>query len=324
MVDLTSAGMDERAHELYPPTPVGELQRKGAMIGRRRRAAIALPAAIAVSVGAVAVATLAGRPTRTVVGVGTGATSSPPAESTTSPYVWLSASQVPLSGATVAAVVVNPTGQSVVYGVSGTFERWNGTVWVSGGYWDTTIAGLVGFGSITSRQPVAVSVGLSASAHGVGTVEYFSVPPLPQGWYRVAHTGAGDARVASGILHVTATAPPPTPISDPAPPTLRATPALLPLSGGAVRLQRVVSPGSNPAPLFPQLIQRVAFERWTGHVWDPVAILPAEPTPAAPATAISEVTVTVPSEPVGAYRVVANETSGPPVATAIWIKGTAP
>jgi hypothetical protein len=119
-------------------------------------------------------------------------------------WVWLSATTVSTTGAELAAAVVNPTESSIDYGALGSFERWNEEAWIRVGSWVTSLDHWGGFPTIAPEgQGVAIpAIGISAPAHGIGAVEYFSLPPLPEGVYRVSHSAA-----AFGIIRVIADAP---------------------------------------------------------------------------------------------------------------------
>lgn len=130
-------------------------------------------------------------------------------------WVWLSATTtVSTTGAELAVAVINPAGSSIDYGVLGSFERWNSKGWTRVGSWVTSLDHWGGFPTVAPEgQRVAIpAIGLSAPAHVVGAVEYFSLPPLSEGVYRVSHSAA-----AFGIIRVTADTPRPVPIDNPHP-----------------------------------------------------------------------------------------------------------
>jgi hypothetical protein len=181
-------------------------------------------------------------------------------------WIWLSATIVSTEGAQLAAAIVSTTGSPILYGVSGAFERWSEGTWMREGSWRTSLGGWGGSPAIAplDREVVIPAIGLVAPSHAVGAVEYFSLPPLPEGLYRVSHSAEYPEFV--GVIQVVPDAPLPLPIDNAHPPTLLVQPTLmqhsqdvrvaaLPLSTGVqhgedvLRFNRELSPVGWSAPV---------------------------------------------------------------------------
>jgi hypothetical protein len=226
------------------------------------------------------------------------------------PRIWLSSSVVPVGGSNLAAAVINPTDQKLRYGVLGAFERWSGTKWEPAGAWTTSLASWGGFGTIAQGEARVHMIGLSAPAHGLGQVEYFSLPPLPIGWYRVRR------RQAWGAMEVvdSAAAPPTLDEQSGTRGSVTVRPPLFPPAGGVAHLSGY-GPFEGPA----------ALEGWENGGWHTVTALQTENPlrssdhgnvqPSAP----GDVTVVIPELPIGTYRLVRHHQAVGDLYRVIWI-----
>jgi hypothetical protein len=234
-------------------------------------------------------------------------------------WVWLSATMVPTDGAQLAAAVVNPTESSIHYGVSGTFEHWSEGGWTRAGSWVTSLDHWGGFPVITPEgQRVAIpAIGLSAPTHGIGTVEYFSLPPLSEGLYRISHSAA-----AFGIIRVVADAPRPVPIDNPHPPILLAQPTLMQYSQevhvAAIPSIAGVRTREDTLQFNRELAPSVGLYQWKRESWVFMTMLAVDDSQ--PQQGFTgEVLVTLPELPTGAYRLVRQSASHVPLARVLWV-----
>jgi hypothetical protein len=244
------------------------------------------------------------------------------------PWIWLSATKVSTEGVQLAAAVVNPAESPIDYGVSGTFERWSENTWIREGTWVTSLDQWGGFPAIRKPldQPIVIpSIGLSSPAHGVGPVEYFSLPPLSEGLYRVGHSATSPELF--GVIQVVPEAPLPVPIENPHPPNLVAHPTLmqhsqdvrvaaLPLSTGLQHFEDVLRFNRELSP-------SVGLHQWNGESWVLMTLLDVDDSQ--PQEVFTgEVVVTLPELPTGAYRLVRQNASVTPLARVIWVDSSLP
>ncbi len=242
--------------------------------------------------------------------------------------VWLSDTTVPTSGADLTAAVVNFTGRTINYGVLGTFQHWTGTAWSSDKAWTTSLDQWGGFpvagGSM--KDAIIPLIGLAAPAHGVGGVQYFSLPALSKGWYRVGYPGGRDQPAVYGVIHVSPSAARPVPIDNPQSPTMVAYPTIMRASGDVGLVAFPPSHGVVTADDLRQFTQGLApsvtIQRWDG-AWVTLTNLMvhgAKP----PLSSTAEVAVTLPHLPSGAYRLVRHSTTAGDLARVVWVVGTLP
>jgi hypothetical protein len=125
----------------------------------------------------------------------------PPAIPSDRAHIWVSSEVVPGKGSDLAAFVINPTDRGLRYGILGASDRWSGGAWEPFGTWTRSLDGWGGFGSFGQPAGPVHMIGLVAEARAIGPGEYFSVPSLQPGWYRIGH---GEAH---GTFEVTETAP---------------------------------------------------------------------------------------------------------------------
>lgn len=257
------------------------------------------------------------------------ATKTPPVLSVDVSQIWLSETTVPTSGANLAAVVVNFTGKAIGYGVLGTFQHWTGTGWSPDEAWVTSLDQWGGFPAAggSMKDAIIPLIGLSAPAHGVGGVQYFSLPALSKGWYRVGYPGGRDHPAVYGVIHVSPSAAKPVPIDNPRSPTMVAYPTImsgsrdvglvaLPPSNGLVTADDVRQFNHGLAP-------SVTVQRWDGEAWVTLTTLTVhEANP--PLSNTEEVAVTLPPLPSGAYRLVRHSRTAGDLARVVWVVGTLP
>lgn len=227
---------------------------------------------------------------------------------------------MPVGGSNLAAVMINPTEQKLRYGALGAFERWSGESWEPAGAWTMSLASWGGFGTIVQGEARVKMIGLGAPAHGLGQVEYFSLPPLPTGWYRVRrHQAWGALEVVDGA---------------PEPPTLdeqsstrgsvTVRPPLFPPAGGVAHLtgqaprRHGLTTIDDDRPFYRVFEGPVALERWENGDWRTVTTLQTEDPPE-PFGLGDKVTVVIPELPVGTYRLVRHHRSVGDLYRVIWI-----
>jgi hypothetical protein len=246
----------------------------------------------------------------------------PPGPAAGEPWIWLSATTVPTGGAQLAAAVVNPTDVSFSYGVLGTFEHWSDGRWARAGSWVTALDHWGSFPEIApdGRQVIVPSIGLGAPAQGSGPVEYFSLPPLAEGWYRIGHSTQSPAPYA--VIEVSSNAPKPVPIDNPHPPTLLTQPvvmqhsqelgvAALPPSGGVITREDVLQFNR-------ELVSSIDLYHWDGDGWAFTTMLAVDDSqPQQRYT--GEVIVALPELPTGAFRLVRQSASVGLLARVLWV-----
>ncbi|HEX3566742.1 MAG TPA: hypothetical protein VHU17_15345 [Acidimicrobiales bacterium] len=232
----------------------------------------------------------------------------------------MSSSVVPVGGSNLAAVVINPTDQKLRYGVAGAFERWSGASWEPAGAWTISLASWGGFGTIVQGEARVKMIGRGSPARGLGSVEYFSLPPLPTGWYRVRrHQAWGAVEVVDGA---------------PEPPTLdeqsgtrgsvTVRPPLFPPAGGVAHLSGQaprrygLTTIDDDRPFYRGFEGPVTLERWQSDGWHTVSTLQTE-DPLEPSGHEGNVMVVIPELPVGTYRLVRHHRSVGDLYRVIWI-----
>ena len=319
MTDLREAGRRLRDEPVAEPSDLPALEMRARAIRRRRRLFVAVPSVAAIIVAAVVVARPSGTP-RQQVDVGTPAAVQsvpPPATNPDEPYLWLSSTDVPATGAHLAAVVVNPTSRALAYGLVGVFQRWTGKAWVADANWYPGVAGQ-GFGTITTKDYGDPEVAVVTSPHGLGGPDYFSTPSLAPGWYRIGYVAQSPRPAAFGVIRVSPHAPVPAPVGNPVGAYLTASPSVLPPSGGTVRTS------ANPGACVDTACRRfyagigtsIDLQRWSGGAWHEVASLHRRPMrPASP----GDETVVVPAEPDGTYRLIRSSPRGGDLTGAVWV-----
>jgi hypothetical protein len=249
----------------------------------------------------------------------------PPGPVAGEPWIWLSATTVSSDGAQLASAVANTTEAPILYGVLGIFEHWSDGRWARAGSWLTSLDHWGGFPEIVpdGRQVVVPAIGLHASGNGLGPVEYFSLPPLAEGWYRVGHS-AGVSAAYAVIEVVQGTAPKLLPIDNPHPPTLLANPTLmrhsgelritaLPPSGGVITRDDVLRFNRELAP-------SVALYHWNGQSWAFMTMLAVDDSQPQKGYA-GESIITLPELSTGAYRIVRQSASEGLLARVLWVDG---
>jgi hypothetical protein len=242
------------------------------------------------------------------------------------PSIWLSAITIPSEGANLASAVINPTDADVRFGVSGIFDRWTGTAWTSSGIWTTSLDFWGGFGSISPPQTnVAIrAIGLTAPPHRAGPIEYFAVPPLSPGWYRVGHDKVHDGAPVYGVFRIATDAQPPVPIDNPSGALLMARPSFVEPAGGEVGIvgfpALTGTQTSEGVHRFNQgLSSTCALQRWDGSEWVAVTTLVVRPaTP--PLDNEDQVAVAIPALESGAYRIVRHSDDAGDLARVIWVR----
>jgi hypothetical protein len=229
----------------------------------------------------------------------------------------------------LAAAVANTTEAAIHYGVSGTFEQWSDGRWARAGSWVTSLDHWGGFPEVApDGRPVYVrAIGLSAPGYGLGPVEYFSLPPLAAGWYRVSHSAEVPAPYAV-IEVVQSNALKVLPIDNPHPPTLVANPTVMRHSGELrvaalpLRESGVIS-REDVLRFNRELAPSVGLYKWNGESWAFMTMLDVDDSrPQQGYT--GEVLVTLPELSTGPYRIVRQSASDGPLARVLWVDGSLP
>jgi hypothetical protein len=242
----------------------------------------------------------------------------PPASTRTdTPYLWLSSTTILPAGGHLAVAVMNPTSSEITYGVPGSFDRWDGHGWVNAGGWGGSLDQWGGFGDVTHGSGGAtLAIGFVAPPHQVGTVEYFTMPSLTPGWYRLGIVGK-----AFGIVQVAvgATAP----VLDNSP-TLTVTPELLPTSGGVVGLDGFPPPAGvvtfdQVNQFNQQLAPSVILQKLQGTHWVDIGTLQAHRPPPPYIEHPSGVGLIIPPLAPGAYRLVRHSPTVGELSRQFWV-----
>ena len=235
----------------------------------------------------------------------------PPAIASGQPYIWLSSNDIPLAGGAIAAFVINQSTSALEYGVIGDLDRWNGSAWENFGRWTSSLGFWGGFGETHSAsEEVGVrAIGLTAPAGSIGPPEFVRLPALEPGWYQLRHD------TAAGIFQVSAEASalPPIDGQNSAVGVLIATPDLLPPTGGRIAVtvspptSSTVTTGESVDTFAAQVAPGVRVERRAADGWEQVGEFDLEPKPG---SGPADLQFTLPSMPVGMYRLVRSHPSG--------------
>jgi hypothetical protein len=211
---------------------------------------------------------------------------------------------------------MNPTDAALLFGVAGTFERWDGQGWAYVGDWHGNLDQWGGFGEVSHGSGAVPAIALAAPVHRAGPVEYVNIPSLSPGWYRL-----GVAGTAFGLLRVAAGAPPAPVVTNP--PTLTADRVLVSPAGGDVGL--VGFPPPTGVQTFDEVMQfnqnlapATALERLQGDTWVHIASLNVHPA-IPPLIHPAEAAVTVPATPPGSYRLVRSSPTLGDIYRQIWV-----
>ena len=247
----------------------------------------------------------------------------PPLPSLQESRIWLSETVVPTAGAQLAAAVVNTTGKGMSFGVLGTFERWTGIAWAPNGDWPTSLDQWGGFPVAGGANVGAKLINMGASAHGVGPVQYFSLPALSKGWYRVGYSFHYRPPVY-GVVRVDPAAPKSVPIDNPGMPTLVAYPTLMRTSRVIGLVALPSHGGAEEVEFQQQLTTSVTIQRCESEGWMTLAsreVHPANP----PLANVHQVAVTLPDDlPSGAYRLLRHSPTAGDLARVVWIDHSLP
>lgn len=229
-----------------------------------------------------------------------------------------------MKGSDLAAFVINPTDRGLRYGVLGTSARWSGGAWEPVGAWTTSLDGWGGFGSFGGPAGPVRTIGLMAEAWGIGPGEYFSVPPLQPGWYRIGH---GEAH---GTFEVTDTAlmTPPLRGQSATGALVTMSPTLFGPSGGPARLSGTPrSAGITTSEDYDQFNRgfdpEVMVEHWDDGDWTSLTTI-AVPIVPRPTDGLPEVQVAVPALPFGTYRLVWRHVEEGELTRVFWIIDSLP
>jgi hypothetical protein len=208
----------------------------------------------------------------------------PPFEPEAPVWLWLSATRAP-EGAELVAVLVNRSGDDVLFGVDASIERWDGSTWQEVGrlamcldHWFCTAP------VARPGDPFGVEdIGMSAEPGGTATAERFTTAGLAPGWYRVSQT-MHDGVVATGVFEVAADAPVPPPLIPIDAPAISVRPVLVPPAGTVAELSPLVPPvgGGSSRGAVEQAIagldEVARIERWDGAGWSSVVEVPLGPS----------------------------------------------
>jgi hypothetical protein len=243
---------------------------------------------------------------------------------TNGPHIWLSSRVVPPAGADLAAFVINPVSEALHYGSLGTFERWSGSSWEPAGAWTSSRASSGGFGGLFARPPAIPAIRFSAPATGIGDVEYFRVPPLALGSYRVGHAPA------YGVFDVSDATPASLDFDDQrsAIALTTARPSLLTPAGGYVRLVTIpratgVRTARDVRAFNSGISPGVQLEQRSDTGWAVIENLTAR-VPEGPRGHSDEVMVDLPALSPGPYRLVRHHRDAGPLPRIIWVTDELP
>jgi len=229
-----------------------------------------------------------------------------------------------VKGSDLAAFVINPTDRGLRYGVFGTSDRWSGGVWEPSGAWTTSLDGWGGFGSFGGPPGPVRTIGLTAEARGIGLGEYFSVPPLQPGWYRIGH---GEAY---GMFEVTETAPMTSPLRGQSKtgPLVTMRPTLFGPSAGTARLSGILrSPSVTTSEDYDQFNRdfdpEVMVEHWEDGDWTSLTTIAVQIVPR-PIDGVPEAQVAVPGLALGTYRLVWHHAEEGDLTRVFWVIDSLP
>jgi len=238
--------------------------------------------------------------------------------------LWLSADEVP-PGAEVVAVLRNPTGVEVTFGVAAHVDRWDGAAWVAHrnlpmclDFWHCT-----GKPQAIDADFVVPSIGLSPVG-GIGSVERFTTAGLDLGWYRIRQRANEDI-VATGILHVTDDAPAPAPLTPTDEPAVSLGPVILSPEGGRITAFPII-PASGASQSSDDVVVATAhlqdpavIERWDGSRWEKETVVDLHRGEQRGGPDLDRY-ADLPALPAGAYRFVRTAEDGYPAHTGrFWV-----
>lgn len=329
---------DEAVAESPPPLDVERAfhevtERRVRRHRQRRTAALGVLTVAALVVGAVLVAAPWAADEREAVVTADGGDGEPgPLDDLPSdtPYLWVSATEVPRGTAELAVALVNPTDQeSPTFGVGGELERWDGTEWEPYRLVRLCVDHWLCRGDLfRPGDEVGIrDIGLLAPPNGVGPTLWLPAGELEVASYRLTIDG-NDRGPDGELLPVTATGrfdvvtadavgqlPPPRPLDGPG---LVTAPPIVNPSGGAVQLD-IAGVGSSAEldSLWGSVTEQPLLERWTGTEWELVQELGA--LAAVDDQPITRV-VDVPALDDGAFRVVVPVANGSDLEGRLWVE----
>jgi hypothetical protein len=253
--------------------------------------------------------------------------SAPPRESGAI-RLWLSATTVPVTGASLAVGLVNRTTTSPTFGVEADLERWNGSTWVAH---KRVVLCMVDWncdGAVEDRpgRSLVPAVGLGVDPGSQGVIGRFRTQGLRTGWYRLGMR-ANSGEAATATFEVRDDVARPGPLPDIRATTQSVGPALLPPTGGRVQTWPILAPGAGLTTIDTYIAataglgETATVQRWTGHRWQPVAklslTLPLGSPPAGRQPA--RFALIPPLEP-GDYRLLRDAREGAPQVGNFWIR----
>jgi hypothetical protein len=187
----------------------------------------------------------------------------PPFEEPGPVVPWLSTRSVPTSGGDVVVILHNSGTEQFSYGVGSQIDRWDGASWTIARKIELCLDFWHCAGTLRpADQPLMVRmIGLSVGPGKWGDPLFARIEGLEPGWYRF---GKG------GEFEVTDHPEPSAPIGDVHAYRLSVKPAVLPESGGTLRITNnppndggIQDPVQQEAQLFPG----ATLQRWTGSTW---------------------------------------------------------
>ena len=242
--------------------------------------------------------------------------------------LWLSATRVPVTGASLAVGLVNRATTSPTFGVEGDLERWNGSAWVAHKrvvrcMFDWNCDGAVEDRPGRSGVP---AVGLIVNPGSQAVIGRFRTQRLRTGWYRLG-LRANRGETATATFEVRDDAAPPGPLPDIRATTESVIPALLSPTGGRVQTWPVLAPGAGLTTIDTYVAataglgETATVQRWTGHRWQPVAKLSLTIPLGGPAAdrQPARFALIPPLEP-GDYRLLRDSRAGTPQVGSFWIR----
>jgi hypothetical protein len=334
-------GLDERFDALRRSRPVPtEVDTEAAMVAvaargvrpdRGRRGLVlagTIAAAIVLVVGLVVVR--AGEEDGSSVIAGEGEEEAPPPDEGPA-RLWLSATEVPVDGADVAAVILwDGDGESPVWGVAAALDRWTGSEWAE----ERTFTFCPDFwGCVGSIEPVDGAAGLGISTElGESGALWVRVEGLDPGRYRI-RSEANEDVVAAGQFEVVDRAVdlPPADVSGDTPGQIdESTDRLLvgdplrPARDDAEARQPLNDPGVNVSvngspDLWATAEASATYQRWDDGAWADVATVEVEDTDESSRFLPLGETL----ERTGDYRIVIERDGEPPLIGRFWVRDRA-
>ncbi len=240
--------------------------------------------------------------------------------------LWLSATEIPVTGADVAAVILwDGEGASPTWGVAAALDRWTGRTWNE----------LVGFslcvdhwGCSGSLEPASMipSIGIIAP-EGQSSTLWVRVDDLAPGWYRI-RSEANEGVVAAGQFEVVEA------LADPLPPPDHLAGAFLTVSPGLLPRRPIGSPassevidvmltdsGDDPAATWASTATEATIQRWDDGRWVDLATVPTGVGTGS--TYAASVAVGNLLDRDGDLRVVIERDGGPPLVGRFWASDAA-